>query len=153
MEIRKKVFITEQNVPVELEIDEFEKTSTHFLALVDGIPSGVGRLRLKHSYVKFERIATLTTLRGAGVGRKLTTYMLEFARKAFPTYLPAMHAQESAIGFYKKLGWIEVGEKFLEAGIVHQVLIFPPDEEATRKKLKAHQDPHCREDIKAILKK
>ena len=75
LEVRREVFIEEQGLPASLEIDEHEKEAVHFLSLADGVPVGAGRLRLKKSYVKFERIATLKSCRGQGIGRLLMACM------------------------------------------------------------------------------
>jgi predicted GNAT family N-acyltransferase len=125
LDIRRKVFIEEQNVPEDIEIDEFEQEAVHFLALVDGIPLGTGRLRLKKQYVKFERIATLKEARGSGVGKELMRIMQDYAHAHYPAYVPAMHAQTSAVGFYEKLGWQARGDIFYEAEIPHRLLLLP----------------------------
>lgn len=152
MRIRREVFIDEQGVPEEIEVDEYEEQSHHFLATVDGAPAGAGRMRTKKSYAKFERIATLQEFRGAGVGRAIMEFMQSFAREKYPQYLPAMHAQRDAIGFYLKLGWVEVGEVFYEADIPHRVLILPPQEKTQIKQLLLWNDPEVRPDIKDYLK-
>ena len=55
LKIRREVFFREQNVPEELEVDEYEKTSIHFLALFNNTPAGTGRLRIVKEKVKFEK--------------------------------------------------------------------------------------------------
>ena len=67
--IRKAVFIEEQYVPKDQEIDSFENSSIHFLAYYNKTPAGTGRLRIKEHCIKFERIATLKAFRGKGVGK------------------------------------------------------------------------------------
>ena len=151
-EVRRQVFIEEQGVPVATEIDGHENESIHFLAMIEKKPVGAGRLRLKKSYVKFERIATLKDHRGQGIGRILMEKMLSYALQRFPNYLPAMHAQESAVGFYVKLGWVPIGAEFPEANIPHRVLIYPPRNLEVIQQLKIWNDPHCREDIRAHLR-
>lgn len=138
LRIRREVFIKGMNVPKEHEIDAYEEKATHFLALFEGKPAATGRIRLKKGFVKFERIATLSEFRGKGLASALMEAMQREALKHFPEYLPAMHAQVSAISFYLKLGWVNVGEVFIEAGIDHQVMILPPDDVS---KLKCLTDP------------
>jgi predicted GNAT family N-acyltransferase len=123
--IRRLVFIEEQSVPKEIEIDEYESIANHFLVTIDNQPVATGRLRPKDQLIKFERIASIPTVRGLGAGKVLMNYMLEYALKNYSDYLPAMHAQKSAYGFYEKLGWIPVGEEFTEADIQHQMMIHP----------------------------
>lgn len=102
--IRRKVFIQEQSVPQEIEIDEFEKSAEHFLLVVAGFPAATGRLRVKDKFIKFERIATLKDYRGQGLGKMLMAFMLEYAQKNYPAYTPYMHSQIGAVPFYEKLG-------------------------------------------------
>lgn len=124
LSIRRQVFINEQNVPEEIEIDEFEKSSDHFLLVVAGKPAATGRLRVKNDLIKFERIATLKDYRGQGLGKKLMEFMLQYAQKNYPTLTPYMHSQMDAVPFYEKLGWTVKGEIFYEASIPHKAMTF-----------------------------
>ena len=152
LKVRREVFVREQGVPESIEVDAYEKEATHFLTLFDGIPVGTGRLRLKKSYAKFERIATLKSHRGHGLGRSLMDLMLRYAQEHHPLHLPAMHAQLEAVGFYVKLRWVPIGEVFEEASILHRVLIYPPHSKAELKHLLAWKDPEVHDDIKNHLK-
>jgi predicted GNAT family N-acyltransferase len=122
LSIRREVFIKEQNVPENIEIDEYECNSHHFLLTKDSVPVACGRMRLKTPYIKFERIAGLKSHRGMGLGRVLMERMQEFARLNYPELTPYMHSQMEAVPFYEKLGWIKQGEIFFEAGIPHLVM-------------------------------
>lgn len=124
LNIRRQVFILEQNVPEDLEIDEFEKSAEYFLLLVAGSPAATGRLRVKNNLIKFERIATLKEYRGQGLGKILMEAMLEFAQKKYSHLTPYMHSQLEAVPFYEKLGWRAQGEIFYEAEIAHQVMTY-----------------------------
>ncbi|NGX51480.1 MAG: putative N-acetyltransferase YjcF [Chlamydiae bacterium] len=126
LQIRRAVFIEGQMVPEREEIDAFEKEAIHFLAYYKGEPAATGRMRIKKSFIKFERIATLKEFRGRGVATELMHEMQKTALERFPSYLPSMHAQTEAISFYLKLGWVQVGEFFTEAGIDHRVMILSP---------------------------
>ncbi|MEA9356059.1 GNAT family N-acetyltransferase [Bacteriovorax sp. PP10] len=124
VKIRKDVFVIEQNIPEELEVDQYEKNCEHFLTKVDGIPAAAGRLRIKDSTIKFERIACLKNYRGTGVGRNLMQKMLEHALSAHPNLTPYMHSQTIAAAFYEKLGWTSEGEVFYEADLPHIAMIY-----------------------------
>jgi predicted GNAT family N-acyltransferase len=124
--IRKEVFIIEQRVPADLEIDEFEETAEHFLIFIDEEGASTGRLRIKDSYMKFERIATRKKFRGFGSGTRLMDEMLHHARALYPELQPYMHAQQDAVSFYERLGWKSEGEIFYEAGIPHQAMSLRP---------------------------
>lgn len=124
--IRRSVFILEQGVPEEIEIDEYESSSIHFLTVdSNGSAIATGRLRTKDSFIKFERIATLKEFRGMGVGQNLMGEMIRYARENYAGLTPFMHSQSSAVSFYEKLGWVTQGPIFFEAGISHQAMILP----------------------------
>lgn len=151
LNIRIKVFVKGQGVSKDFEIDEFEESSKHFLALYQGKPAGVGRLRLKGSYVKFERIATLEEFRGYGIAKQLMTSMTEHALENYPQYLPAMHAQENVVGFYKKLGWMSFGDTFYQANIEHRLMVYFPKDVSKLAGLKLREDAEGREDLKKYI--
>src|SRR4051812_48124660 len=97
LNIRRQVFVEEQKVSAAIEIDDYESEAIHFLVSTENEAVGTGRLRLKNSYVKFERIATLKKYRGLGIGQNLMKHMQTYAQENHPRFLPAMHAQESAV--------------------------------------------------------
>ncbi|MBK7493714.1 MAG: GNAT family N-acetyltransferase [Nitrosomonas sp.] len=114
--IRTAVFIREQQVPEELEWDQFDAVSVHALAINNaGQPVGTARL-LPDGHIG--RMAVLKEWRGQGLGSALLTKLLQVLvkRRQFQAQL---HAQTSAIPFYKKFGFEIVGEEFVEAGIPH----------------------------------
>lgn len=120
--IRRKVFVEEQQVDEREEYDQFEDSSTHYLATVDGQPAGTARWREVGDKVKLERFAVLPEYRGTGAGKALVLATLEDARKVGkPIYL---HAQMPVVDFYQKLGFRAYGEEFIEAGIRHLKMEF-----------------------------
>ena len=76
-EIRKKVFIMEQNVPEDVEIDQYEDTSKHIIALIDNRFIGTARWRKTENGIKLERFAVLKEKRGLGIGNELVRFILE----------------------------------------------------------------------------
>ncbi|MBW3469877.1 GNAT family N-acetyltransferase [Arthrospiribacter ruber] len=119
--IREEVFVIEQEVAPEEEYDEFEDTSIHFLARVDGNPSGTARWRFTEKGIKLERFAVLKKERGKGVGQALVKSVLEDIAlhpeaKGKKLYL---HAQLTAIPLYAKFGFKQVGDMFEECNILH----------------------------------
>lgn len=88
LEIRRKVFIEEQNVPERLEVDSFEESGENFLLFVDRRPVATGRFRIKDKFLKFERLATLIEARGRGYGKALMVEMQKFASKEYPQHQP-----------------------------------------------------------------
>lgn len=122
LKIREEVFVKEQGVSPEDEYDQYDKTSTHFIAYDEqGKPCGTARWRQTHSGIKLERFAVRKSYRGTGVGALLLKNML-YDIEEDPNISEQklyLHAQTTAIGFYKKFGFEPVGEEFLECGIKH----------------------------------
>lgn len=123
--IRFRVFVEEQQVPAEEEIDEFDaswEACRHFLASVDGKPAATGRYRSYKAApptVKLQRIAVLPEYRGTGLGRELVLAMEADAREKGAEYT-LLDAQCQAEPFYLKTGYETVSpETFLDAGIPH----------------------------------
>lgn len=115
--IRKQVFCVEQNVPEEIEMDEFDDVATHILAYIDDKPVGTARWRFTEEGAKMERFAVLKEYRGKGVGEELVKYTLNKLKDNDFIYL---NAQESVIKFYEKYGFTAVGNCFFEAEIPHK---------------------------------
>lgn len=115
--IRQRVFVEEQNVPPELEWDEFDASSVHFLAF-DAKRDAVGTGRLQPDG-KITRMAVLPAARGAGIGAALLEALL-FAAIHQGKAVPWLHAQAEAVGFYEAFGFTVVGNPFMEAGIEHR---------------------------------
>lgn len=120
-QIREFVFVVEQEVDAAEEYDEFETTSVHYLALLEGVPVGTARWRFTSNGVKMERFAVLKEARGQGVGQALVAAVLADIDlhpdgKAKKKYL---HAQIHAMPLYAKFGFQQVGEQFEECAILH----------------------------------
>lgn len=121
--IRTTVFILEQQVPVDLEWDEFDIISTHFLVFNNhGEAVGTGRL-LPDGHIG--RMAVLKEWRGKGYGSAMLKKILEELRRR-QMQKAMLNAQINAVKFYEKFGFQQVSaEKFFEAGIPHvKMMIF-----------------------------
>lgn len=116
--IRKKVFIEEQKVSEEEEYDEFESTSYHVLAILEGIPVGTARMRSTEKGFKLERFSVLSEFRGKGVGTSLVKKLLVVCKNK-PETRVYLYAQVDAIGFYEKFGFETIGNIFQDARIDH----------------------------------
>ncbi len=116
--VRFAVFVDEQQIPRELEMDDRDIVCVHWLALDEsGSPLGTVRLDLD-SGGKVGRLAVLARERRRGVGRALMERLHEHARAQRLTRVWC-HAQASAAPFYTRLGYRITGEPFEEAGIAH----------------------------------
>jgi predicted GNAT family N-acyltransferase len=120
--IRRRVFIEEQQVPEEIELDADDARAFHALALLDGEPVGTGRM-LDHGEheVKIGRMAVLNNLRGHGIGKHIIRFLMDHARSRGRTKA-ILHAQVSAEGFYLKEGYTPIGEIYDEVGIPHRTM-------------------------------
>ncbi|MHB8463172.1 MAG: GNAT family N-acetyltransferase [Vulcanimicrobiaceae bacterium] len=124
--IRFAVFVDEQKVPAEIEIDEHDRedtTAVHALALIDAQPVGTGRFYVRtDGGVQIGRMAVLADRRGHGIGRALLDALVAAARKRSYSHV-VLHAQTHAIGFYERAGFFAHGPEFDDAGIAHVEMI------------------------------
>ena len=113
-----KVFVDEQGVPAEIEIDELDAVADHFLARLDGKPVGAGRLIVQGEVGVLGRLAVLEETRGTGLGVALVRAIEERVRERGLGAVE-LHSQTRARGFYEKLGYEAYGEIGMDAGIPH----------------------------------
>lgn len=117
--VREAVFVKEQGVPREIELDANDDVSRHALACdANGTAIGTGRL-LPDGHIG--RMAVLAAWRGQGVGRALLERLLDEAAAGGMRQL-VLNAQVPACGFYRRFGFVEEGAEFLEAGIPHRTM-------------------------------
>lgn len=115
--IRFTVFVEEQKVPVEIELDENDAVCVHALARnEDGAVIGTGRL-LPDGHIG--RMAVLRQWRGQGVGAAILGALIDAARARGDAKL-VLAAQTHATGFYRKYGFRQEGAVYDDAGIPHQ---------------------------------
>lgn len=119
--IRRQVFIEEQAVPPEIELDEHDEIATHVLAYLGDEPAGTARWRETAYGIKLERFAVPEPFRGLGVGRNLVLFVLDLVEGTKQIYL---HAQSDVIGFYEKYGFECSGDVFYEAGMPHRRMMY-----------------------------
>ncbi|WP_454729133.1 GNAT family N-acetyltransferase [Cellulosimicrobium protaetiae] len=134
--LRLAVFVDEQGVPVEEEIDDLDTAATTTHVLVrdrrqDGAVVGTGRLLTDPAHpgeVHVGRVAVAASARGTGAGAAVMRALEEIAlaehaasgldgRRAVRVLLSA---QVQAIGFYERLGYVVSGPVYLDAGIDHR---------------------------------
>jgi predicted GNAT family N-acyltransferase len=117
--IRTVVFVEEQGVPPEAELDAHDAAANHLLALVGEVPVGTMRWRaVAPGRVKLERVAVLVEARGGGIGAALVVEAMRQAEAAGAEEA-VLHAQASAEAFYRRLGFVTEGLPFNEEGIPH----------------------------------
>ncbi len=122
LELRRAVFIQEQQVPPELEWDETDPLATHYtlsddsgrlLATARLYPTGLGGGGIG-------RMAVLPEHRGQGLGLRLMLTMLPDAASQYDFL--ELSAQEQALGFYQRMGFYTVSDSYMEAGIPHRAM-------------------------------
>jgi len=114
--IRHAVFVQEQQVPIELEMDEHDAHCVHAVAYNEqGVPLGTGRL-LPDGHIG--RMAVGADYRGLGVGSRLLRALIDEAR--LRQYMEvALSAQLHAQDFYARHGFVAEGQTYMDAGIEH----------------------------------
>lgn len=124
--VRTDVFVTEQRIPMDMEWDEADKTAVHAVAWNRlGRAVATGRLLpADGGSSKMGRMAVARVLRGSDLGSGIANALLEQARRRGDREI-MLHAQRSAEGFYRRLGFAERGEPFDEVGIPHIEMALP----------------------------
>jgi len=120
--IRYAVFIEEQGIPAELEIDAYDPVAEHALAFMDGQCVATARIYLDEqdpSKAKIGRMAVLKDFRGQGIGTALLGEAIRVGMMQGASVFE-LHAQQSATSFYAKLQFKPDGAIFDEVGIPHQ---------------------------------
>ena len=117
IDIRKTVFVEEQNVPLDLEIDGLDSIAKHVIAYFNEEPVGCARLRIDER-VRLERVAVLKQYRYRGFGKQIVNYVLDYCKNNNLGKI-YFHSRIDTVDFYKKLGFKIRGKKFFEAGIEH----------------------------------
>lgn len=117
-EIRRRVFIEEQNVPEDLEWDDADHDAQHWIAFLAGQPVGTARM-LRNGHIG--RMAVIARARQRGIGAQILREILATAaqQQLREVYL---HAQIHALPFYEKLGFAAEGPEFLDANIPHRTM-------------------------------
>ncbi len=120
--IRIKVFIDEQGISWEDEMDDKDKDAMHLVLYDDKKPVATGRVLWNNGDFVIGRVAVLKEYRGKKYGDFIMRIMI---RKAFECggTKQFIHAQTAAIGFYEKLGFAAYGDEFMEDGIPHVSMV------------------------------
>jgi len=116
--IRFTVFVEEQGVPIDIELDGQDVLSVHALVFDEDKPVATGRL-LPDGHIG--RMAVLKDWRRRGIGALMLQSLMERAKeRGYPEV--ALSAQVQAVPFYRAHGFEAEGEEYLEAGIRHQAM-------------------------------
>ncbi|WP_317928839.1 GNAT family N-acetyltransferase [Halioxenophilus sp. WMMB6] len=119
--IRRAVFIEEQGVSEEEEIDGRDEQYQQVLCRVGSEQAAVGCARIS-AEGKIGRVAILQPFRQFGLGARLMQFCIEAVTARQQT--PHLDAQVTVIPFYERLGFLATGEEFLDANIPHKKMHF-----------------------------
>ena len=114
--IRFKVFVDEQSVPPEIELDEHDAACLHVIARADGLAVGTGRL-LPDGHIG--RLAVLKDWRGSHIGSGMLKVLMDVARERGDKEV-VLSAQTHALEFYRKHGFVSEGPEYPDCGIPHR---------------------------------
>jgi len=120
LKIRFEVFVNEQNVALDEEIEDDEFTYQAFVLYLE--EKAIGTVRYKHidkNTVKIGRFAIIKEQRGKGYGRQLMTFVEQLINVKVKSLTLVLGAQLQAVPFYRSLGYECLGEQYIEANIPH----------------------------------
>ena len=127
MALRQEIFVVEQNCPY-LDADGRDQAAWHVMGFDDKnelvaytrlLPQGISY----ENYAAIGRVVSATKMRGKGAGKEIMQATLEWCEKLFPHQKVKISAQVYALGFYENLGFVAVGEEYLEDDIPHRSMI------------------------------
>lgn len=116
--LRHAVFVQEQGIDPAIESDGKDAECRHYGLWYNDRFVATARVSTSG---KLGRMAVEHTFRRQGLGGALVKQIIEL-EKSSGTPAIHLHAQADAIEFYRTLGFIEKGERFIEAGIEHQAM-------------------------------
>ncbi|MDJ0684059.1 MAG: GNAT family N-acetyltransferase [Alphaproteobacteria bacterium] len=118
--LRRAVFIDEQGVSEEEEIDGQDDRCAHLLVRRDGAPVGAARVQVKGDVAKIQRVCVAREGRGLGIGARLIGFIIDHLAAEGRVTLARLDAQTASLDFYRKLGFEAEGAEFLDAEIPHR---------------------------------
>ena len=123
LSIRTNVFVEEQQIPIEIEVDQNEVNAVHLVLYNEKEePLAAGRYRvLDDGIAKAERICVLASERGTGAGSKIMEALEHHAAEQGLQYVK-LSAQAPAVPFYEKIGYHAITEEYLEQNIPHKMM-------------------------------
>jgi len=117
--LRAVVFVDEQGVPLEEDLDGRDEQALHLVAVDDeGTVVGTCRLLVDGATLKLGRMAVAPAARRAGIGLRLLA-LADAEASASAAERTVLAAQVSALPLYERAGYSARGEVFLDSGIDH----------------------------------
>ena len=117
LKVRSEIFIVEQKMNC-LDMDYVDYDCLHcYIMDNENIVAYLRAYKTENNSVKIGRV--LTTTHGIGLGKELMLKSIIEIKKYFSCDKIELHSQISAVGFYEKLGFKAIGERFLEENVWH----------------------------------
>ena len=124
LSLRLEVFVREQMVPMDEELDDLDTVSTHFLAHTKGGQNiGTARVYEQGHIGKIGRVCVAKSHRGTGLGKRLIETCLNDLRTRPHITQAKLGAQNHAISFYENLGFRVIGGEYMDGGIPHHDMV------------------------------
>ncbi|AMV60911.1 acetyltransferase, GNAT family [Pediococcus damnosus] len=122
MEIRKSVFIEEQNIDPSIEQDENESRCRYYVGYVNQAPVTTARVMRTDEGTLVQRVCTIKAFRHQGLSSQILQ-AIEKDAKGSQSKAVWLFAQDQAQKFYLNNGYTVVGDKIMEAGIPHHKMV------------------------------
>ncbi len=127
---RQQVFSLEQQC-VYLDADGFDEHSHHLAAWSPAarVPLAYARVvapGLKYTEPSIGRVITTPAARGSGLGRELVRRAIGHCQQAHPGLGIRISAQSQLEAFYAEVGFMIVGERYMEDGVPHTEMLLMP---------------------------
>jgi predicted GNAT family N-acyltransferase len=117
--LREEVFVVEQNVPLEADLDGLDDHAIQLVAVEpNGEVVGTCRVVMEDEEARFGRLCVRRSARRRGIAQALLA-AAETEAKAAGAPTMALHAQTDALELYRRAGYAATGEPFDEEGIEH----------------------------------
>ena len=120
--IRRSVFIEEQGVSFNEDVDGKDPDAIHLLASDGDHALGTARILISGKVGKIGRVAVLKRARGRGIGKALVLFAVDELRRRGASRA-ILGAQTHALGFYEALGFAAFGPEFIDAGMAHREMV------------------------------
>ena len=117
--LRREVFVLEQNVSEAEEFDDKDLESRHIVVIASGHVAATLRITFSEQHAQISRFAVKKNLRNRGIGRKTLKFSIDHITKSGEKRI-YLAAQIDKLKFYHKFGFIDYGDEFLDAGILHK---------------------------------
>lgn len=121
-QIRREVFVREQELTRTVYDEPDDRNSVHLLAQVTGRIVGTGRLTFIRDEAQIAWLAVLKPYRASGAGKAMMSHLLAIAQERAAQYV-TLNAQTHALGFYEKFGFESIGRRFHMGNIEHQYMV------------------------------